>query len=212
MKREPINKAIEDLQNKGSAPYDVNDAKAMPALSLIKAAGVIKHFSDVENPFITVINSHTNQIPGHTHLDVIGQQVIASLKEEGLNVFYANVGACICDGIPMGLEFNMNYSLPSRELIADQIESILGAHPTDGVITIGNCDKIVPGMLMGIARVDIPALYISGGPMLASKNNEDLVSIFQGIGEYSKDKTTLDELTELAAEACPGCGSCSGMF
>lgn len=211
---EAANKAIQDLRDLGSAPYR-QGAKSMPALSLIKASGVIdsvEHFESSDAPFVTVINSYTNQIPGHVHLDVIGHHVFESLKEEGLNVFYANVGGCICDGIPMGQEFNMNYSLPSREVIADQVEMILGAHPTDGVVTIANCDKIVPGMIMGMARVDIPGLYISGGPMLASRENKDLISVFQGVGAHSKGKMSLEELKGLAEEACPGCGSCAGMF
>lgn len=207
----PFNRAIEDLRKEGSAPYR-QGARSMPALSLMKAAGVIDSFANADRLFVTVINSHTNQIPGHTHLDVIGKHVVESLLEEGINVFYANVGGAVCDGIPMGLPFNMNYSLPSRELINWQVETILGAHPTDGVITIGNCDKIVPGMIMGMAGVDIPGLYLSGGPMLASKDNEDLVKIFQGVGAHSKGKMSLEALTCLAEKACPGCGSCSGMY
>ncbi len=202
-----INPAVESLRKEGSAPYR-RGAQSMPALCLQKASHVIQDIRvDPKRPYITVINSYTTQIPGHTHLDKIGEAVVKSLIEQGFNVYYANVGGCVCDGIPMGDEFSMNYSLPSRELIADQVETILVAHKTDGVVCIGNCDKIVPGMLMGMARVDLPSLYISGGPMLASRDlddkgeptkfhNKDLVSVFQGIGKYKKGEMTLEELTE----------------
>jgi len=232
MAKEAPNRAVELLRKEGSDWYK-QGARSMPALSLLKATGVIDDVREfVQNPdakFVTVINSHTNQIPGHVHLDKIAEAAIKSLLDEGYNVFYANVGGCVCDGIPMGDEFSMNYSLPSRELIADEVETILGAHRTDGVICIGNCDKIVPGMLMGMARMDIPSLYISGGPMLASRDldkegkptkfhNKDLVTSFQGIPTVENEKDeerkrkNLEDLIELSDKCCPGCGSCSGMF
>ena len=183
----------------------------MPAISLMKAAGVIKRVKDKRKPFITVINSYTNHIPGHCHLDVLGRRLVERLKRKGFNVWYCNIGSAICDGIAMG-HFGMRYSLPSRELIADQIESVICAHPPDGWIGIGNCDKIVPAMLNAMVRLNIPALYISGGPMLAGKKNTDLISVFEGVGKYKRGKISKKELTNLAETSCPGAGSCSGMF
>jgi dihydroxy-acid dehydratase len=133
------------------------------------------------------------------------------LKALGFNVWYANVGGAICDGIAMG-HFGMKYSLASRELIADQIETIIGAHPCDAWIGIANCDKIVPAMYNAMVRIDIPAVYVSGGPMLAGEGNTDLITVFEGVGRHSVGKMSEVELRSLAERACPGCGSCSGMF
>jgi dihydroxy-acid dehydratase len=108
--------------------------------------------------------------------------------------------------------FGMKYSLPSRELISDEIETIIGAHPCDGWIGIGNCDKIVPAMLNAMARIDIPAVYLSGGPMLAGPNHSDLITVFEAVGKHSVGRMNEGELRALAEKACPGCGSCSGMF
>jgi dihydroxy-acid dehydratase len=133
------------------------------------------------------------------------------LESLGFNVWYTNVGGAVCDGIAMG-HFGMKYSLPSRELIADEIETIIGAHPCDGWIGIGNCDKIVPAMFNAMARINIPAVYLSGGPMLAGSDNTDLITVFEGVGKHSVGKMTEGQLRGLAEKACPGCGSCSGMF
>jgi dihydroxy-acid dehydratase len=177
----------------------------------MKAEGVIQRFSDRAKPFVTIINSYTNQIPGHAHLDKIGAELKKELESLGFNVWYANIGAAVCDGIAMG-HFGMKYSLPSRELITDQIETIIGAHPCDGWIGIGNCDKIVPGMLNAMVRINIPAVYVSGGPMLAGRGGTDLITVFEGVGKASAGKMSDDDLDKLAEKACPTCGSCAGMF
>jgi dihydroxy-acid dehydratase len=183
----------------------------LPAASLMIAEGVIKTLDDLPKPFVTIINSYTTQIPGHAHLDRLGAVLHEELKQLGFNVWYTNVGGAVCDGIAMG-HFGMKYSLPSRELITDQIETIIGAHPCDGWIGIGNCDKIVPAMYNAMARINIPAVYVSGGAMLAGRGNTDLISVFEGVGRHSVGKLSEDGLRKLAEKACPGCGSCSGMF
>ena len=143
----------------------------LPAAALMKATGVIDTLDALNRPFVTVINSFTTHIPGHAHLDRLGQVVRSELEQLGFNVWYANIGAAICDGIAMG-HFGMKYSLPSRELITDQIESIIVAHPCDAWIGIGNCDKIVPAMYNAMVRLNIPSVYVSGGPMLAGTEVE----------------------------------------
>ena len=205
-----MNPGIENLRNKGSRIV-AEGAHMLGAAALMKAAGVIESFDDLSKPFVTIINSYTNQIPGHAHLDRIGQVLRDKLKELGFNVWYANVGAAICDGIAMG-HFGMKYSLASRELIADQIESILGAHPCDAWVGVANCDKIVPAMYNAMVRINIPAVYVSGGPMLAGRDNTDLISVFEAVGRHSVGKMDDQELRELAEHSCPGCGSCAGMF
>ncbi|MCE5307849.1 MAG: dihydroxy-acid dehydratase [Acidobacteriales bacterium] len=205
-----MNPGIEEIRKRGSRI--ITEGRHMvPAASLMKAEGVIQRFSDRAKPFVTIINSYTNQIPGHAHLDKIGAELRKELESLGFNVWYTNIGAAVCDGIAMG-HFGMKYSLPSRELITDQIETIIGAHPCDGWIGIGNCDKIVPAMYNAMVRINIPAVYVSGGPMLAGAGNTDLISIFEGIGKFAAGKMTEDALRSLAEKACPGCGSCSGMF
>ncbi len=159
----------------------------LPAASLMIAEGVISSLDDLKKPFVTVINSYSNQIPGHAHLDKIGAIVRDELKALGFNVWYVNVGAAVCDGIAMG-HFGMKYSLASRELIADQIETIIGAHPCDAWIGIANCDKIVPAMYNAMARINIPAVYLSGGPMLAGPGNTDLITVFEAVGKHSVGK------------------------
>jgi dihydroxy-acid dehydratase len=205
-----MNPGIEDIRKRGSRILK-DGAKMLPAASLMKAEGLIRSFDDLSKPIVTIVNSYTTQIPGHAHLDKLGAVLEAELKSLGFNVWYTNVGAAICDGIAMG-HFGMKYSLPSRELITDQIESIIGAHPCDGWIGIGNCDKIVPGMLNAMVRINIPAVYVSGGPMLAGPGGTDLISVFEGVGKHSVGKLSDQELRKLAETACPGCGSCSGMF
>ncbi|HMB00600.1 MAG TPA: dihydroxy-acid dehydratase, partial [Spirochaetota bacterium] len=205
-----INKGITNLRNQGSRIVTGGGDEA-PRVSLMHAAGVLPQPADKNKKIITVINSVTNHIPGHAHLEEIGQRVVAVLKDMGYTVWYANVGGCICDGVAMG-HFGMKYSLASRELIADQVETILGAHPCDGWIGIANCDKIVPGMLMAMVRVNIPAVYLSGGPMLAGEGNTDLISVFEGLGKLNKKEISSAAVDELAFRACPTCGSCAGMF
>ena len=206
----PVNEGILRLRQKGSRVFR-EGPHMLPAVSLMMAAGVIQSIDDIKKPFITVINSYTNHIPGHAHLDQLGAVLIQELRQLGVNVWVANIGAAICDGIAMG-HFGMKYSLASRELITDQIESILAAHPADAWIGIGNCDKIVPGMYNAMVRLNIPALYISGGPMIAGENNSDLISVFEGVGQYSAGKITQKELEQITEKSCPTCGSCAGMF
>lgn len=205
-----INEGVENVQRRGSRIV-AEGAPMMPAASLMKAAGVINTFRDLKKPFVTIVNSYTNQIPGHAHLDVLGEVLRKELKRLGFNVWYANIGAAICDGIAMG-HFGMKYSLASRELITDQIESIIAAHPCDAWIGLGNCDKIVPGMYNAMARLNIPSVYVSGGPMLASPAGGDLISIFESVGKHSVGEIGDRELRRLAETSCPGCGSCAGMF
>ncbi|HCW32017.1 TPA: dihydroxy-acid dehydratase [Candidatus Peregrinibacteria bacterium] len=207
---EPLNPGFEAIQKRGSRIVAEGN-HMLPAASLMIAAGVLEKISDREKPFITIINSYTTQIPGHVHLDKLGELLVKVLKNKGYNVWYANIGGAVDDGIAMG-HFGMKYSLPSRELIADQIETIVGAHPCDAWIGIGNCDKIVPGMLNAMVRLNIPSLYVSGGPMLAGKNKSDLITVFEGVGKQSAGQMSEMQLQELAESACKTCGSCAGMF
>lgn len=206
----PINAQFADIKKRGSRIV-AEGTHMLPAASLMKAAGVLKNIRDRRKPFITVVNSFTTHIPGHAHLDRLGELLVKLLKEQGYNVWYANVGGCVDDGIAMG-HMGMKYSLPSRELITDQIETLIGAHPCDAWIGIGNCDKITPGMLIAMVRVNIPALFISGGPMLAGKNRSDLISVFEGVGKNAAGLLSEAKLTALANQACATCGSCAGMF
>ncbi len=208
--RNDINFGIDQVRARGSRIVG-SGVRTLHAAALMKAAGVIKRVGERRKPFVTVVNSFTNQIPGHAHLDRLGRIVVDELKRLGFNVWHANVGAAVCDGIAMG-HFGMKYSLASRELIADQIETIVGAHPCDGWIGIGNCDKIVPGMFNAMVRLNIPAVYFSGGPMLAGCGGTDVISIFEAIGRHSVGKMSRKALERLAGCACPGAGSCSGMF
>jgi dihydroxy-acid dehydratase len=205
-----MNPGIENIRKHGSRIV-ATGAHMLPAASLMMAEGVISSLDDLKKPFVTVINSYTNQIPGHAHLDKIGALVRDELKALGFNVWYANVGGAVCDGIAMG-HYGMKYSLPSRELIADEIETILGAHPCDGWIGIANCDKIVPAMYNAMARINIPAVYLSGGPMLSGPGGTDLITVFEAVGKHSVGKMSDGDLRSLAEKACPGCGSCAGMF
>ena len=209
-KRDYINEGVENVRKRGSRIV-AEGAPMMGAASLMKAAGVIKSLRDLKKPFVTIVNSYTNQIPGHAHLDVLGDVLRKELKRLGFNVWYANIGAAICDGIAMG-HFGMKYSLASRELITDQIESIIAAHPCDAWIGLGNCDKIVPGMYNAMVRLNIPSVYVSGGPMLAGSSGGDLITIFESVGKHSVGEISDRELRRLAETSCPGCGSCAGMF
>ncbi len=205
-----MNPGIENIRKKGSRIV-AEGTRMLPAASLMLAEGAIHSLDDLRKPFVTIINSYTTQIPGHAHLDQLGAVLKEELEGLGFNVWYTNIGGAICDGIAMG-HFGMKYSLASRELIADQIETIIGAHPTDAWIGIGNCDKIVPAMLNSMVRINIPSVYVSGGPMLAGRPNSDLISVFEAVGRHSAGKMSEAELRGLAERACPSCGSCSGMF
>ncbi|MGM0486544.1 MAG: dihydroxy-acid dehydratase, partial [Planctomycetota bacterium] len=191
------------------------DVIRAPHRSLLRATGVIQDQSDFGKPFIAVANSFTQIIPGHAHLDRVGIKVREAVRQAGGVPFEFNTIG-ICDGIAMG-HVGMKYSLPSRELIADCVESMLRAHCFDGMICIPNCDKIVPGMMMAAARVNIPTVFASGGPMKAGKapsdgRTIDLISVFEAVGQLSAGTINESRLTELERNACPTCGSCSGMF
>src|SRR6202453_1373856 len=185
-----------------------------PHRSLLRATGVVKSEADFSKPFIAVCNSFVQIIPGHAHLDVVGKKVRNAIYAAGGIPFEFNTIG-VDDGIAMG-HVGMKYSLASRELIADCVETMLRAHCFDGVVCIPNCDKIVPGMMMGAARVNIPSIFVSGGPMKAGKTKSgqviDLATVFEGVGKVSAGKMTLEQLTDIEENACPTCGSCSGMF
>jgi len=183
-----------------------------PHRALLKACGLSD--ADMGKPFIAIANSYIDVIPGHVHLNEVGQLVKKAVRQAGGVPFVFNTIG-ICDGIAMG-HTGMKYSLASREVIADSVECMLRAHCFDGMICIPNCDKIVPGMLMAAARVNIPTIFVSGGPMKAGKTPSgktvDLISIFEGVAAYNNKKISEDQLKELEDYGCPGCGSCSGMF
>jgi dihydroxy-acid dehydratase len=186
-----------------------------PHRSLLHALGWSK--ADSGKPMIGVVNSFTEVVPGHIHLREISEAVKEGVSAGGGVPFEFNTIA-VCDGIAMNHP-GMKYSLPSRELIADSIEIMAEAHQFDGLVFIPNCDKIVPGMLMAAIRMNIPAIFISGGPMLAGqqyKNGKfekvDLISVFESVGKVISGQMTEEELIELEEIACPGCGSCAGMF
>jgi dihydroxy-acid dehydratase len=183
-----------------------------PHRSLLRATGVDD--AAMNKPFIAICNSYTDVIPGHAHLRKVGDLIKKEVIKAGGTPFEFNcIG--VCDGIAMG-HTGMKYSLPSRELIADCVETMANAHAFDAMICIANCDKIVPGMIMGALRVNIPTIFASGGPMLAGKMADgkavDLISVFEGVGALKAGKITEAQLEEISCKACPGPGSCSGMF
>jgi dihydroxy-acid dehydratase len=185
-----------------------------PHRSLLRATGVIQDESDFNKPFIAIANSYTDIIPGHVHLQEFGEVVRAAVRAAGgVPFMFHTIG--VDDGIAMG-HVGMKYSLASRELIADSVETMVSAHWFDGMICIPNCDKIVPGMLMAAMRLNVPTIFVSGGPMRAGVTSAgrvvDLSSVFEGVGALKSGKITVEELEELENVACPTCGSCSGMF
>jgi dihydroxy-acid dehydratase len=183
-----------------------------PHRSLLRACGVTD--GDFSKPFIAVCNSYVDIIPGHRHLQELGRIAKEAIREAGGVPFEFNTIG-VDDGIAMG-HIGMKYSLPSREIIADSVETVLEAHRFDGVLCIPNCDKIVPGMLMGAVRVNIPTVFVSGGPMragrLADGRSVDLMHVFEGVGALKSGRIDEGELSEIENNACPTCGSCSGMF
>ena len=184
-----------------------------PHRSLLRATGVIKEESDFERPFIGIANSYIDLIPGHVHLQEFGKVAKQAIRDAGGVPFEFNTIG-VDDGIAMG-HIGMRYSLPSRELIADSVETVAEAHRLDGLLCITNCDKIVPGMLMGAVRINIPTVFVSGGPMKAGEvdgKKVDLISVFEGVGKVEAGIISEQELTEIEKEGCPTCGSCSGMF
>ncbi len=182
-----------------------------PHRSLLKAMGLTDR--EIDQPIIGIANSYNEFIPGHIHLDKITQAAKAGVRlNGGTPLEFGVIG--VCDGLAMH-HAGMKYSLPSRELIADSIEIMATAHPVDGLVLVANCDKIIPGMLMAALRLNIPAILISGGPMLAGRfkgQAVDLITVFEGVGAVKAGKICEDDLKELAECACPGCGSCAGMF
>ncbi len=185
-----------------------------PHRSLLRATGVIRDRDDFAKPFIAVVNSYTDVVPGHVHLREFAQVVKQAIREAGGVPFEFNVIA-VDDGIAMG-HAGMKFSLPSRELIADSVETMMQAHAFDGMVLIPNCDKIVPGMVMAALRLDIPAIVVSGGPMRAGRLPDgrvvDLISVFEGVGAYQAGAIDAEQLEALETYACPACGSCSGLF
>ena len=182
-----------------------------PHRSLFKAMGYTDE--EISRPLIGVANSANQIVPGHVHLDMIVDDVKAGIRMAGgTPIEFSTIG--VCDGIAMG-HAGMKYSLVSRELIADSVEIMATAHPFDGLVLVPNCDKIVPGMLMAALRLNIPSIFISGGPMMAGSTagkTVDLISVFEGVGKVKSGSMTEEELKLLEDCACPGCGSCSGMF
>ena len=183
-----------------------------PHRSLFRATGLKD--DDFDKPFIGICNSYIDLIPGHVHLQEFGRKVKEAVRAAGGVPFEFNTIG-VDDGIAMG-HIGMRYSLPSRELIADSVETVVTAHQLDGMVCIPNCDKIVPGMLMAAVRVDIPTIFISGGPMAAGVTSKgekaDLISVFEGLGKMQAGNMTEADIIELEKAACPTCGSCSGMF
>ncbi|SMC87294.1 dihydroxyacid dehydratase [Desulfocicer vacuolatum DSM 3385] len=185
-----------------------------PHRSLMKAVGFTDE--EIKRPLVGIANSANELIPGHMHLDTIVEAVKAGIRMAGgTPMEFSTIG--VCDGIAMN-HAGMHYSLASRELIADSIEVSATAHPFDAIVMVPNCDKIVPGMLMAAARLNIPAICVSGGPMLPGKHPHDhnkkidLISVFEAVGAVSADKMAEEELTLIEDAACPTCGSCAGMF
>lgn len=182
-----------------------------PQRALLKALGLTE--KEVTGPFIGVVNSYTTVVPGHTHLNSIASAISRGVNRRGGVAFEFNTIA-VCDGLAMGHE-GMNYSLPSREVIADSVELMVQAHRLDGLVFLSNCDKVTPGMLMASARLDTPSIFVTGGAMLAGRHRErsvDLITVFEAIGKLEKGVIDKKELKNLEDEACPTCGSCSGMF
>jgi dihydroxy-acid dehydratase len=179
--------------------------------ALLKSLGLTDQ--EIAKPFIGIANSYTSIVPGHIHLRILGEAVKEGILEAGGTPFEFNTIA-VCDGIAMGHE-GMRYSLPSRELIADSVEIMMQAHRLDGMVMISNCDKVTPGMLMAAARLNVPAISVTGGPMESGILNGQKVgvnNVFEAVGKVFAGKMTAEESAMLENVACPGCGSCNGMF
>ena len=182
-----------------------------PHRSLLKSLGLTDE--DIERPFIAIANSYTSIVPGHVHLNSVANAVKTGIAHAGGTSFEFNTIA-ICDGITMG-HIGMRYSLPSRELIADSIELMVEAHRFDGLVLVSNCDKVTPGMLMAAARLNIPAIVVTGGPMLAGYYHGEKVgfdAVYEALGKVEAGLMTEEELKDLENRVCPSCGSCSGMY
>ncbi len=183
----------------------------MPHRSLLKALGLTD--SEIKRPFVAVVSAASDYVPGHMHLDKIAEAVKAGIRNAGGVPFeFRTIG--VCDGLSMNHK-GMKYSLCSRELIADSIEVMLTAHPLDGAVFIPNCDKIVPGMLLGAIRMNLPSIFVSGGPMTPGVVNGKRVGLsetFEAVGAYAAGNIGDEELMEYENNSCPTCGSCSGMY
>jgi len=182
-----------------------------PHRSLLYALGLTRE--EIRRPLVGVVNAANEIIPGHVHLHRIAEAVKAGIRlAGGTPIEFPAIG--VCDGLAMNHE-GMRFSLPSREIIADSIELMATAHPFDALVCIPNCDKVTPGMLMAMLRLNIPAVMVSGGPMAAGSHRgqrADLISVFEGVGRVRRGDMSEEELEEMAGGACPGCGSCAGMF
>ncbi len=183
-----------------------------PHRALLKATGVTDE--DMGKPFIGIANSYNDVVPGHVKLNSVAEVVKQAIIDAGGVPFVFNTIG-VCDGIAMGHN-GMRYSLSSREVIADSVETMVTAHAFDGLVCIPNCDKIIPGMMMGAMRVNVPTIFVSGGPMKAGKTKSgktvDLISVFEGVGAFKENKISEEELKDIENNACPTWGSCSGMF
>jgi len=183
-----------------------------PHRALLRACGLKSE--DIGRPFVAIANSFCEIVPGHVHLDKVAKTVKQAVRDAGGAPFEFNTIA-VCDGIAMG-HTGMKYSLASREIIADSVETMVRAHCFDGLVCIPNCDKIIPGMLMAAMRLNIPTIFVSGGPMAAGKTRDgktaDLITIFEGVAQFNAGKISEEQLTELECAGCPTEGSCSGMF
>jgi len=182
-----------------------------PHRALLHAVGLGDE--DLEKPFIGIVSSYTNIVPGHIHLDAVAEKVSKGVKEAGGVPFVFNTIA-VCDGIAMNHD-GMKYSLPSREVIADSVEIMVSAHMFDALAFVSSCDKIVPGHLLAAARLNLPSIFVTGGPMypgVFKGRRVDLVSVFEALGEYREGRITLEELRAFERVACPGAGSCAGLF
>ncbi len=182
-----------------------------PHRALIHALGVTKE--EMKKPFVAVVNSKNEYVPGHMHLDKIGDAVKAGIRNAGGVPFEFNTIG-VCDGIAMNHD-GMHYSLPSREIIADSIEIMLMAHPLDAIVFIPNCDKIIPGMILAATRLNLPCVFVSGGPMMPGNHSGARIGfsdISEAVGAHAAGKISDVELCDIEENVCPGCGSCSGMY
>ena len=179
-----------------------------PHRSLLHALGLTRE--EMSRPLVGICNAANEVVPGHIHLDTIAEAAKAGVRLAGGTPMEFPAIA-VCDGLAMNHE-GMSFSLPSRENIADSVEIMASAHPFDALVLIPNCDKCVPGMLMAMLRLNIPAIMVSGGPMYAGPNRTDLLSLFEGVGRVRRGEMDEAALAKLEECACPGCGSCSGMF
>jgi len=189
----------------------VSGIESLPRRALLKADGLTD--ADLEKPLVAIANSYNQVVPGHIHLRELAREAAAGVKAAGATPLEFNTIG-ICDGISMGTR-GMCFSLPSREVIADSLELMLEAHRFDAVVAIASCDKIVPGMLMALARVDIPAIMLTGGPMMPGEwrgQTLDIISAFEAVGAVKAGRMTELEAKEIEDRCCPGCGSCAGLF